>query len=309
MLTPKLYRDAFLAVDQREEVYAAELEPEDNLGTPPPLFTDSWASPIYPRWFMDAVKIWERYKDTDLNFAHQSKFSSEFLGDRSSSIDKEQISQDSEGLQEDAGNAVRAQGVDNGTITSNAEEATTPGKNVSNEVHEAATACIHYYDLTEENEAGPTMNDYDSSEEYFSENNEDGSSGVYYDLDQGDAVGPSIYDYDWSEEDLGEEDEAEASEQQHILDEEDEAKLLIQSDDQKDEQASPFSRSSCQACMLPDDEWMLMCENEAIHKDSESWYHFICVGLSIETIPRGQFSPVFQSSPSLLCSNLWREMG
>ena len=304
MLTPKSYRDAFLAVDQREEAYAAELEPEDSLGTLPSLLADSWANPIYPRWFMDAVKIWERYRDIDLNFAHQSKSSSESLGDRSSSIDEEQVSQDSEGLQEDAGNAVRAQGVDKGTITSNAEETTTPDRIVPNEVHEAAIACIHDYDLTEENEAGPTMNDYDSSEEYSSENNEDGPSGVCYDLDQGDAVGPSIYDYDWSEEDLGEEDEVEASGQQHILNEEDEPKLLVQSDDQKDGQTSHFARSSCQACMLPDDEWMLMCENEAIHKDGESWYHFICVGLSVETIPRGKFSPVFRPSPSLLCGNL-----
>ena len=301
MLTPKSSRDAFLAVDQREEVYAAELESGDNLGTPPSLFTDSWANPIYPRWFMDAVKVWERCKDIiDLNCAHQTKSSSEPLGDKSSSIDKEQISQDSESLQGDANSVVRAQGVGDATITSKAEETTTPGRKVSNEVHEVGIACIHDYDLTEENEPGPSKIDYDSNEECSNENSRDAPSVVIY---RKDGVGHSIYDYDWSEEDLGEEDEIEASGQQHILDEEDETERLIQSGDQKDEQASDFSnpvRSSCEACMLPDHESMLMCENEAIHKDSESWYHFTCVGLSVETIPRGQFPKVFQPSPSLM---------
>ena len=158
----KPYRDAFLAVDRREEAHAAELEPGDNLGTPPSLFTDSWANPIYPRWFKDAVKIWERHRHIELSGAHQTKSFSESLGGKNSSIDKEQRSQDSEGLQEDENNAMRGQGVDDGTITSTAEETTIPSKNVVNEVYEVITAC--------------------------------------YDLDQGDAVGASVYDYDWSEE-------------------------------------------------------------------------------------------------------------
>ena len=271
MLTSKSSRDAFLAVDQREEAYAAEIEFTDNLGTPPSLIIDPWANPIYPRWLMEAVKIWERYKDLmSLNYAHQTKSSSESLSEKSSSIDKEQNSQGSGGLQGDAKNVVRVQGVDDATITSNAEETTTPGRNVSNEAREVGIACIHDYDLTEENEAGPSLYEYNSSEESSSDNNIDGPS------DKEDGVGPC------------EEDQAEASEQQHIPNEEDETGRL--GGDRKDEQASDFSdpkASSCEACMLPDDESMVLCENEAIHKDGEGWYHFTCVGLSVETIPGG----------------------
>ena len=309
MLISKSSRDAFLAVDQREEAYAAEVEPGDNL---PSLFTGSWANPIYPRWFMDAVKFWERHRDIiDLNYAHQTKSSSDSLGDESSSIDTESISQDGEGLQERANNVIKVQRVGDATITCNAEETTTPGRNVTNEADEIGIACIHNYDLAEENEAGPSINDYDLSEDYSSDNNRDGPSRVDYDPAKEDGVGSSIYDYDLSEEDLSEEDEAEASKQQYILHEENETERMIQSVDQKDEQVSDFSNpaaSSCEACMLPDNDSMLMCENEAIHKDSESWYHFSCVGLSVETIPTGQFSQVFQPSPCLLCSNLWREV-
>ena len=200
MLIPKSYRDAFLAVDQLEEAHAADLDSVNNFGTPLSLFTDSLANPIYPRWFMDTVMIWERYKDIiDFHCTHQDKSSIESRGDRISSIDKEQISQDSEG---NGNKEVDA------NITSNSEETTTPGRDVSNK-----------------------------------------------------------------------------------------EELLIQSSEQKDEQASDFSSpvaSSCEACMLPDNKSMLMCENESVHKDSESWYHFICVGLSIETIPKGQFTPVSQ---------------
>lgn len=212
MLIPKSYRDAFLAVDQLEEAHAADLDSMNIFGTPLSLFTDSLANPIYPRWFMDTVMIWERYKDIiDFHCTHQEKSSIEPRGDRISSIDKEQISQDSEGNGDKE--------VDATNITSNAEETTTPGRNVSNEEER-------------------------------------------YDLDR---------------EDLGEEE--------------------LLSGKQKNEQASDFSgpvASSCEACMLPDNKSMLMCENESVHKDSESWYHFICVGLSIETIPKGQFTPVSQ---------------
>ncbi|KAL8796605.1 MAG: hypothetical protein Q9195_000995 [Heterodermia aff. obscurata] len=202
--------DAFLAVDQREEEHAAELESGDILGTPLSLLTDLWANPIYSRWFIDAVNIWERYKDTiDWNCAHQTKSSSDSLGDRSSSSDKQQISHDSESLQEEVNSVVGAQGNNDSTISS----------------------------ITREEEA-----------------------------------------------------EAEPFEPRYILDNEDETEHLTQSGDEKDEQASDFSgpvASSCEVCTMPDNDSMLMCENTAIHKDGESWYHFICVGLSVERIPRG----------------------
>lgn len=179
---------------------------------------------------------------------------------------------------------------------------------------------IHDYETNENDEAGPSIHDYDLDEEDFSAEVEAGSSfyvdqnveaGPSTEYDQstnGDEAGPSMHDYDLDEELSGEEEEATGTEgdpsiQDYNLREEEDADVFTrQSGLDKDDRSienderdldyindsSGLVASSCAACLLPDSDSMIQCDNHSVHIDGETWYHYGCVKLTADTVPEGK---------------------
>ena len=192
------------------------------------------------------------------------------------------------------------------------EETEAKGHDMSKEKDHTETS-IHDYEINQNDKAGPSIHDYDLDEEDSIREVEAGSSSSDVDRnveagpsateddssnirDDGDEefgsegdkateieCGPLIHDYDLREE----EQDADLFTRQSALDKDDGS---VQ-DDERDmnyvADSSGLVASSCAACLLPDSDSMILCDNYLIHIDGESWYHYGCVGLTADTVPEG----------------------